>query len=125
MDLHYEEDGRPVPIQEFSYAEIDREEIDAEELASLTPKEMDAALKVLERILSWIWQNGMKNPEGLQIRAMIACWIFLKHLSAMELSELARGFKKKKQSIGRWHDQFKRDFPFIKTPHMKPIRAAK
>ncbi len=80
---------------------------------------MDAALKVFSRLLEWIWQNGMKNSEGLTIRAVIACWIFLKHLRPLTLTQMARGFGKKKQSLGRWVDDFKIAFPHIRNPHMK------
>ncbi len=89
----------------------DRDEFSAEE--------MDAAFKMFTRLLEWVWQGGMKNSDGLKIRTAIACWVFLKHLHPLTLTQLARGFGKQKQSYGRWVDHFKIEFPHIRNPHMK------
>jgi len=47
------------------------------------------------------------------IRATILCWVFLEHLRPLTLTDLARASGKKKQSIGRWVDEFKRASEFI------------
>ena len=116
----FEEDGHRVPAEEFDYASVERELFGNFEgtPAELTPADVDRALRIVRIVLSWIWQSGMKNAEGLKIRAIIICWIFLKELRPMSLTELARGFGMKKQSLGRWHDQFKESFK-IRTPHMR------
>jgi hypothetical protein len=118
----HEDDGRPTPATDIDYNAVDQNlfgETDEWDLKEITPKEADAAIRLMRALLAWIFQNGMKNTDGITLRAILICWIFLKELRPLQLSELARGFGKDKQSLGRWHDQFKVDFPFIKTPHMR------
>jgi hypothetical protein len=114
----YHEDGSRVPVTQFDYDLLDPDV----ELVQMSQEDVDRGLKVLNVLLNWIFQNGMKNSEGLKIRAIIICWIFLKHLRPMTLTQLATGFGMKKQSIGRWLDQFKTDFRSIRTPHMRPLK---
>jgi hypothetical protein len=85
----------------------------------LTPEQLEALLKIFRSLIGWLWQNGMKNPEGINIRATIPCWVFLSHLRPLTLSDLARASGKQKQSIGKWVDEFKRAFPGIRNSHMK------
>ncbi len=119
----HDENGRPVPCTQFDYDQVDEDVFQHKpesDLSEFTQEEIDRALVVLRVLLQWIWQSGMKNADGLQIRAIIVCWIFLKELRPLTLTEMARGFGKKKQSLGRWVDQFKRLFR-IKTPHMRNL----
>ena len=113
--------GQIEPTTDFDYDEVDRRSfhVEPDDSEEFTAAEMDAALKVFSRLLEWIWQGGMKNSEGLTIRSIIACWIFLKHLRPLTLTQMARGFGKKKQSLGRWVDDFKIAFPNIRNHHMK------
>jgi hypothetical protein len=116
------EDGHLEPTADFDYDEIDRGcfGVDpAEEVGNFTPEELDAACKVFGRLVEWIWQTGKANPDGITIRAIIVCWIFTSELRSLTLTEMARGFGKKKQSLGRWVDDFKRSFPEIRICHMK------
>src|SRR4051812_825066 len=118
------EDGRIVPSTEFDYDLVDQNLFgkDAEsDLSQFTQEEVDRALKVLRVLLQWIWQNGMKNVDGLKIRAIIVCWIFLKELRPLTLTQLAVGFGLKKQSVGRWFDRFKKDHRGIRTCHMRNL----
>ncbi len=124
MDLAHGEDGRFVPVEDFDYSAVDKNLFgnDAEtDLSKLSQQDVDRALTVLRVMLQWIWQNGMKNVDGVKIRAIIICWIFLKELRPLTLTQLSRGFGLKKQSVGRWVDQFKKDLPEIKTCHMRNL----
>ncbi len=110
------------PSVEFDYEAIDRSVFHVEtQDASLefSAIEMDAACKVFTHLVEWIWQDGMKNVQGLQIRASIVCWIFLTQLRPLTLTQMAAGFGKDKQSLGRWVDDFKLSFPRIRICHMK------
>lgn len=122
MDPAHGDDKRIVSSNEFDYDLVDERIFgcSSTDPDALTQDDIDRALKLFSTLLQWMWQDAKNNPEGLQIRAMICCWIFLKELRPLQLSELARGFGKDKQSLGRWHDHFKRKFPTIKTPHMRP-----
>lgn len=124
QDPAHGEDGRIVPSEEFDYATVEKNlsgrKMDEEDLSSFTEEEVDRALKVFQVLLEWVWQNGMKNPDGVKIRAIIVCWIFLKEIRPMSLTQMARGFDLKKQSLGRWVDIFKRKF-HIRTCHMRNL----
>jgi len=115
------EDGHLEPTCEFDYASIEQAlfNVSPEEWDKISPEQLDAVLKVFRSLVAWMWQSGMKNPEGLNIRATILCWVFLEHLRPLTLTDLARASGKKKQSIGRWVDEFKRAFPGIRNSHMK------
>jgi len=112
------EDGRIEPTIDFDYDAIDRSvfEIDWENVSGA---DLEASSKVFKAMVGWVWQDGMRNPEGMNIRSIIVCWVFLDHLRPLTLTELSRAFGKKKQSLGRWVDDFKRAFPDIRNPHMK------
>lgn len=120
--LVHAEDGKFEQSEQFPFDEIDSRlgnPIPESELTEFSAEEIDAACKVFSALVTWIWQSGMKNAEGITIRAIIVCWIFLKHLHPLTLTQMSRGFGKKKQSLGRWVDDFKRKFPQVKTCHMK------
>jgi hypothetical protein len=105
---------------DFPYEEIDGLERDEDGPKTLARTDHEEAFKLFSRLVEWLWQNGMKNPEGLQLRAIVVCWVFLNHLHPLTLTEMARGFGKHKQSAGRWVDNFKAAFPHIQNPHMRP-----
>ncbi len=108
------------PSVEFDYEAVDRNGSDMEQQEeAASDEEVAAACRAFGQIIEWVWQDGMNNPEGLQIRASIACWIFIPHLRSLTLTQLAAGFGQKKQSPGRWVEDFKRAFPRIRICHMK------
>lgn len=118
----HDQAGRPTEQTDFDYDDIERKIFGADpksELSQFSQEDIDGAVAVLRVLLQWIWQDGMKNADGLKIRAIICCWIFLHELRPLSLTELARGFNLEKQSLGRWFDVFKRKFPAIKTCHMR------
>lgn len=122
--LAHDENGQVIPISQFDYDEIDRlaglpQDLSGEPEEEFTAEEIARAGAALKKLLEWVWQDGMKNPEGLTIRAIVVCWVFLPHLHALNLTEMAQAFGKHKQSLGRWVDEFKPKFPRITNPHIK------
>lgn len=115
------EDGRLVPTQDFDYVQVEENLFGGMEgeIAELSQEDVDRALKVLDMLLRWIWQDGTKNHDGVKIRAIIICWVFIKELRPMTLTEMAAGYDLKKQSLGRWFDEFKKDFKGVRTSHMR------
>ncbi len=116
------EDGHLEPTVGPDWDAIDRGAFHVEPESddrTLTPEQAEAACRMFASLVEWIWQSGMKNPEGITIRAIIVCWRFVPELGSLTLTEMARGFGKKKQSLGRWVDDFKRRFPFLVNCHMK------
>jgi hypothetical protein len=115
------EDGKPVGWTDFDYDTIEDRLFNFKpgDLSEFSQEDVDRALKVFTTLLDWVWQSGMKNGNGIQIRAIIVCWVFLKHVRPLQEAELARGFGKKKQSINRWVEHFKKSFPRIKIPHFR------
>ncbi len=120
--LARDDEGRATPTTQFDYDAVDANLFGAPDkwdLKHITPQEAEAAFRMFRALLTWIFQNGMKNPQGVLIRAIIMCWIFLPELRSLQLSQMARAYNMDKQSLGRWVDVFKQDFPTIKTPHMR------
>ena len=118
------EDGHLEPACGFDFDSIDRNVFHVEpqgfdEDEEFTPEEIDAACAVVTRLVEWLWQDGMKNVDGLQNRSVVLCWVFLSQLRTLTMTEMAKGFGKKKQSLGRAVDDFKRRFPKIRIAHMK------
>lgn len=79
----------------------------------------EKAIQTIIRLKSWDFQNGMKDPHGLMIRSAVSAWAVVPLLEPLNLTQLAEGLGLKKQSLGRWVDQFKRDFPNIRNKHMR------
>jgi hypothetical protein len=125
QNLAHADDGGVVPISHFDYAKIDADLFSSADFegdnSELSAEEMQRALKFVRSVMGWIAQNGMKNPEGVKIRALIACWVLLEYLHPLTLTELANGFGKHKQSLGRWVDDWKVKFPQLRNPHLKAI----
>jgi hypothetical protein len=122
----WDENSQPVGAVEFDYDEVSRRleedlfDPDDRELDSLTPQEAEKALKCIRWIVRWLWQDGMKNTDGLTIRAILVCWIFIEELRPLSMSDMARGFGcRDKQSLGRWHDHLKACAPWLRTSHMR------
>jgi hypothetical protein len=121
-DVAHDEDGSLIPVCGPDYDTIDRDVFHVapqDEGDSFSAEEYDAACTVITRLIEWLWQDGMKNCDGLQNRAVILCWVFLSQLRPLTMTEMARGFGKKKQSLGRAVDDFKTVFPKIRIAHMK------
>ncbi len=108
----YDESSQHTEVVQFPYDQIDG-------LEDVTPEDLTRAIAAFEKLLNWIWQSGPKNNNGIEIRSVICCWVFLKHLRPLSLTEMAAVVGRDKQSLGRWFDEFKKDMPDIKTNHMK------
>lgn len=116
-DTCHAEDGCVEPAIGFDYDTIyGRDEVFHVEqqtptFEELSPEALDAARKLIVRVMEWIWAEGTKNVDGLQNRAAIACWKFIPHLRPLTMVQLASGFGKHKQSLGRAADSFALAFP--------------
>ena len=128
MEPAFDDHGEVTGIAEFDYDLVERRTSSTgsgnpefqEEMSKLTPEAVEVGLVIFRCLMRWLWQDGMKNPRGLLIRAIIMLWIFIPELHAMTLTRLAHGFGfNHKQSLGRYVDDFKIKFPYIKTPHMR------
>lgn len=119
-DVCHGEDGAIEPAIGFDFDAIyEREDVfhvapQNNGCAELSPEALDAARKVIVRVMEWIWSDGTKNTDGLQNRAAVACWKFLPQLRPLTMVELATGFGKHKQSIGRAADSFAVAFPELR-----------
>lgn len=117
--MSFWDDNQEVTLTtEFSYADVDRalgfmvEELD---------EHIEDALECQRRIWSWVWQPPAEDLDGLFCRCVIACWVFVPSLRDYTMTDMAGRVGKKKQSLGRWVDDFKKTFPEI-TAHMQHIK---
>lgn len=120
--LGHDDHGGLVPTVDFDFAKVDSNLSGIEpesDLAEISPEQIEAAVKALRVMLQWVWQSGMKNSDGVKIRAIIVCWIFLKELRSLSLTDMANGYGLEKQSLGRWVDDFKKKFPGLRISHMR------
>ena len=126
----FDEDGKIIPATDFDYPEFDFSGASQRDLAKLDPADLDKAIQAFTKLLEWVWADAFKrspnddpfknrNLEGVKIRAIIVCWVFLKSLRKLSLTQVARATGKKKQSISRFMTRFKKDWPKIRTSHMK------
>ncbi len=116
------EGGDRIPYTDFDYeaVEFKFDGKDASlDISGLPQEDVDRGVLVVTVLLKWLWQSGMRNPEGIQIRAIILCWVFIKALRPLDLTQIAGIFGKDKQSLGRWVDDFKLAFPRIRIAHMR------
>jgi len=109
-------------VVQFPYDEIDGVEAE-EEIPSMTREEIEAALKTFRALVRWIWQDGKRNDNGLLLRTVIACWIFLPEVRQHNLTQIAHQFGRDKESPGRWVVDFKKSFPMVNSPHFKNTKA--
>jgi hypothetical protein len=135
----FDDEGDHVQSVDFDYTAIDQAELE-KEIEGMSPDDIARAGAAIRALMGWVWQIAPKNRNGLEIRAVIACWIFLEYLRPTKLTTLAemthhvcpkchheidhcpkchKPFDRAKQSLGRWVDDFKKRFPFIKTNNMK------
>jgi len=111
----YDEHGI-TQVVEFAYAEVEAH-LDGDK----TPEAaLEAAMELERRLNEWTYQAPCADVDGFLCRSIVRAWIFVPMLRSYTMTEIAGRFGKKKQSLGRWVDQFKRDFPEIK--HLKHMR---
>lgn len=124
-EIHFGEDGSRVGIADFDYDPIERSLFSPEDVAEaaegLNPEAREIACKMFLALTRWVWHDGSKNPDGITLRAIIVCWVFIPEVTPLTLTELAIGFGKDKQSFGRHVDEFKRFFPFLITHNMRAV----
>jgi hypothetical protein len=125
--LAFADDGSLVPFTEFDYEQAERDLFGAVAAngddGELDCEELQRALKFIRALFEWIYGNGMQNPEGLNVRAMIVCWRLLEYLHPLTLAELARGYGQEKRSIGRWLQDFNAKFPHLRNVDRAPPEA--
>jgi len=97
------------------------DDLDGPEKDPASPDPMFAASEAVRLLFAWVYQPPCKDQEGFYCRAIIACWIFVPQLRSYTMTEMAGRFGKKKQSLGRWVEDFKREFPEV-TRYMQHIK---
>jgi hypothetical protein len=114
IETAFDESGDASGVSHFPYDEID-ERLAAAPITHAaashpTAQFHEQALFALESALAWAVQDVPKNCNGIEIRTTILAWKFLPHLRAKTLTEIAAMIGRDKQSVGRWHDDFKEHF---------------
>jgi hypothetical protein len=112
----YSENGEVIATLPFAYPDDPADGVE-NLLPPETRLERRAAIlawATVERLLDWVWADGMNNPEGLLDRTKVMVWNVHRIVhSEYTLTSLAGEGDKAKQSLGRQHDSFKRYFPEV------------
>jgi len=105
---------------EFAYNEIDSRVfgVDAEQDKTTIETALDMAIECQRQVWAWVYQPPLKDVDGFLCRATVACWVFVPHLRAYTMTEMAGRLGKKKQSLERWMADFKKQFPAV-TAHLQ------
>ena len=106
---------------DFAYDEIDRRVFGVETSAE---EAIEESLECQRRIWQWVYQPPNKDMDGFVCRSIVACWVFVPPLRAYSMTDIAGRFGKKKQSIGRWVADFKKEFPAV-AAHLQHIKNTK
>lgn len=101
------------PSVDFPFGEV---EASIEE-----PDQFAYALEVQRRVWSWIYQPPATDLDGFFCRACVCAWVFVPELRSYSETKMAGRMGKKKQSLGRWVVDFKKQFPDL-TKHLKHLR---
>lgn len=108
--IAYGEQSERLQAVDFDWSFIDRAELERQ----IGRYEPFPTHEAMARITRWVFQDGMNDPRGLRIRAIIVCWLFCPEMrDAFTMSSMARSCGLHKQSLGRWIDSLKREFPGI------------
>ena len=103
------------PYEDFPYDQVDRD------LGFVKEKvEDERATEALRRFSQWIAQGDLRDWDGVFCRMTNIIWILCPQLSSYSMSKMAKRVGKKKQSLGRWVDDFKREFP-VTAKKMKQL----
>lgn len=84
----------------------------------MTEEEWKCAWRGVGNVVKWVYQRNSRNFQGIGIRALIVCWVWIPGLHGLTLTQLAGRFKMAKQSIGRWVVDWKLRFPHCVSVHM-------
>jgi hypothetical protein len=117
----FNEQHRREPTCEPDYDAIDRNVfgVDDVTLDGASTEARELAVRMMIRLKSWDFQDGLKYKEGLMIRSAVSAWAVVPDIRLFTLTQLSLGLGLEKQSLGRWVDRFKRDFPLIRNDHMR------
>ena len=117
----YDEDSSGIGSVDFDWNKVARdlgEPLDeTDEAKQSEARDMTAA--AMNKLFLWVWQRGKNDKRGLAHRAAILCWVFLPQIHELSMTDLATGFGLHKQSIGRWVEDFKKAFPYLKNCNMQ------
>jgi len=113
--IAYDENSLKTLTTDFPFHELDCEALDAKEEA------MEMACEAAHRVWEWIYQPACKDLDGFTCRCIVACWVFVPMLRGYSMTDIASRFGKHKQSLGRWVDDFKLQFPEV-AKHLAHLR---
>ena len=112
----YDDHGAVTLACDFPFSQVDEPE---PQLIAVPGRPSSIAIEMAcecqRQIWEWIYQPPCEDIDGFVCRCIIATWIFNPHLHSYSEAEIARRFGKKKQSLDRWSQDFKRTFPYLKT----------
>lgn len=116
--MHYDDNKEITLTTEFPWSEVDEKVFGVVEKS---PDWVESTLECQRRIWQWVYQGSCEDLDGFMCRSIVVCWVFVPVLRSYTMTEIAGRFGKKKQSLGRWVVDFKKEFPDV-TAHLQHIR---
>ena len=111
--------GQVTETVDFQYAEIDTNCFGNKQTQN---DGLEAACECQRQIWAWVYQPPCEDIDGFICRCIVASWIFVPQLRDYTMTEIAGRFGKKKQSLGRWVADFKRQFHAVAN-HLQHLRT--
>ncbi|MCU0772368.1 MAG: hypothetical protein MUE94_11465 [Verrucomicrobia bacterium] len=88
------------------------------------PDPHEQAAECLRHLFRWVNSGAsFRDCAGFVTRSAIVSWIVCPENHALSMTDVAGRFGKKKQSLGRWVDDFKLQFPQL-CQHAHHLRAS-
>ena len=109
----YDDSGNVTLTCGFNWDAIDAYNFTKED--ELKTEAIEIACEGYRKVWTWIYQPPCDNLDGWTCRCIIATWLFVPQLRSYTLTEIAGRFGKKKQSLDRWVQQLKQEFPELAT----------
>lgn len=109
--MWWDDNKNPTLTVGFEFSAVDRGAFGVDDDHSSNARDM--ACECQRRVWHWIYQPPCEDLDGWTCRCIVAAWIFVPQLRSYTMTRIAERFGKKKQSLGRWVADFKKEFPEV------------
>lgn len=126
--INFDQNGTVTATVDFNYSEVDEllqgDRLNSSDIRRMIEEAareegMHMAAQAVGSLARWL--GTTKNKHGIACRGIVLNWLYDSLQHDCSLTEIAGQYGLKKQSVGRWVDDFKKEFPQA-VIHLKHIR---